>query len=103
MIIGGGSGRKYRIAHSERLRRVRYGLIAPGLGIPLHDRGAPFDLEPGKANTVTPYCGFMEKGDVKIGCAIMGRFNQAQAHASSFRTRSTSISIFKPHWKRLDS
>jgi gamma-glutamyltranspeptidase/glutathione hydrolase len=65
------------------------GLVVPGAGFPLHDRGALFDFEPGKANTVGPHKrpvttlipGYMEKGDVRIGFGIMGGFNQAQAHA----------------------
>ena len=65
------------------------GLVVPGAGFPLHDRGALFDFEPGKPNTVSPHKrptttlipGFMEKDDVKIGFGIMGGFNQAQAHA----------------------
>ncbi len=65
------------------------GLVVPGAGFPLHDRGALFDFEPGKVNTIEPHKrpmttlipGFMEKGDVKIGFGIMGGFNQAQAHA----------------------
>ena len=65
------------------------GLIVPGTGFPLHDRGALFDFEGAKVNTVGPHKrpmttlmpGFMEKGDLKIGFGIMGGFNQAQAHA----------------------
>jgi gamma-glutamyltranspeptidase/glutathione hydrolase len=65
------------------------GLVVPGAGFPLHDRGALFDFEPGRTNTVAPHKrpmttlipGFMEKGDVRIGFGIMGGFNQAQAHA----------------------
>ena len=65
------------------------GLVVPGAGFPLHDRGALFDFEPGKANTVAPHKrpvttlipGYMEKDNVRIGFGIMGGFNQAQAHA----------------------
>jgi gamma-glutamyltranspeptidase/glutathione hydrolase len=65
------------------------GLVAPGAGFPLHDRGALFDFEPGKANTVAPHKrplttlipAYMEKDNVRIGFGIMGGFNQAQAHA----------------------
>jgi gamma-glutamyltranspeptidase/glutathione hydrolase len=65
------------------------GLVVPGAGFPLHDRGALFDFEPGKPNTVAPHKrpvttlipAFMEKGDIKIGFGIMGGFNQAQAQA----------------------
>lgn len=65
------------------------GLVVPGAGFPLHDRGALFDFEPGKANSLAPHKrpvttlipGFMQKDDVRIGFGIMGGFNQAQAHA----------------------
>jgi gamma-glutamyltranspeptidase/glutathione hydrolase len=65
------------------------GLVVPGGGFPLHDRGALFDFEPGKVNTIEPHKrpmttlipGFMQKDDVRIGFGIMGGFNQAQAHA----------------------
>jgi gamma-glutamyltranspeptidase/glutathione hydrolase len=65
------------------------GLVVPGAGFPLHDRGALFDFEPGKANSLAPHKrpvttlmpGFMQKDDIRIGFGIMGGFNQAQAHA----------------------
>jgi gamma-glutamyltranspeptidase/glutathione hydrolase len=65
------------------------GLVAPGTGVMLHNRGALFTLEDGHPNQVAPrkrplhtiIPAFMEKGDIKIGFGIMGGFNQAQAHA----------------------
>ncbi len=65
------------------------GLVAPGTGFALHNRGALFTLEPGHPNELAPgkrplhtiIPGFMQKGDVHIGFGIMGGFNQAQAHA----------------------
>lgn len=65
------------------------GLIPPGTGFPLHDRGALFDFQPGTVNSLAPHKrpmttlmpGFMQKDSVKIGFGIMGGFNQAQAHA----------------------
>jgi gamma-glutamyltranspeptidase / glutathione hydrolase len=65
------------------------GLVAPGTGFALHNRGALFTLEPGHPNQLAPgkrplhtiIPGFMQKGDVRIGFGIMGGFNQAQAHA----------------------
>jgi gamma-glutamyltranspeptidase/glutathione hydrolase len=65
------------------------GLVVPGAGFPLHDRGGLFDFEAGKVNSLASHKrpmttlmpGFMEKGDVRIGFGIMGGFNQAQAHA----------------------
>ncbi len=65
------------------------GLVAPGTGFVLHNRGAAFTLEPNEPNTLEPrkrplhtiIPAFMEKGDTKIAFGIMGGFNQAQAHA----------------------
>jgi gamma-glutamyltranspeptidase/glutathione hydrolase len=65
------------------------GVVPPGTGFMLHNRGALFTLEEGHPNVVAPrkrplhtiIPAFMEKGDVKIGFGIMGGFNQAQAHA----------------------
>jgi gamma-glutamyltranspeptidase/glutathione hydrolase len=65
------------------------GLVAPGTGFALQNRGALFTLQPGQPNTIaarkrplhTIIPGFMQKGDVTIGFGIMGGFNQAQAHA----------------------
>jgi gamma-glutamyltranspeptidase/glutathione hydrolase len=65
------------------------GLVAPGTGFVLHDRGALFNLEAGSPNvlaggkrplhTIIP--AFMSQGDVRIAFGIMGGWNQAQAHA----------------------
>jgi gamma-glutamyltranspeptidase/glutathione hydrolase len=65
------------------------GLVVPGTGVILHNRGALFDFSPGHVNSLEPrkrpqttiIPAFMEKGDLKIGFGIMGGFNQAQAHA----------------------
>lgn len=65
------------------------GVVAPGTGVMLHNRGGLFTMEDGHPNQVAPrkrplhtiIPAFMEKGDVKIGFGIMGGFNQAQAHA----------------------
>jgi gamma-glutamyltranspeptidase/glutathione hydrolase len=65
------------------------GLVAPGTGFGLQNRGALFSLEPEHPNALAPrkrplhtiIPGFMQKGDVRIGFGIMGGWNQAQAHA----------------------
>ena len=65
------------------------GLVAPGTGFALQNRGELFTLEAGKPNSLAPHKrplhtiipGFMQKGEEVIGFGIMGGFNQAQAHA----------------------
>src|SRR5262249_5545347 len=65
------------------------GFVAPGAGFSFHNRGAGFDLEPGKPNSLagrkrplhTIIPAFMRKGDLSIGFGIMGGWNQSQAHA----------------------
>jgi gamma-glutamyltranspeptidase/glutathione hydrolase len=65
------------------------GLVPPGTGFMLQNRGGLFSLEPNQPNTLAPrkrplhtiIPAFMEKGDQKIGFGIMGGWNQAQAHA----------------------
>jgi gamma-glutamyltranspeptidase / glutathione hydrolase len=65
------------------------GMVAPGAGFSFHNRGAGFDLEPGKPNSLagrkrplhTIIPAFMRKGDISIGFGIMGGWNQSQAHA----------------------
>ena len=65
------------------------GLVAPGTGFILQNRGGLFSLEPDSPNvlaghkrplhTIIP--AFMSQGDVRIAFGIMGGWNQSQAHA----------------------
>jgi gamma-glutamyltranspeptidase/glutathione hydrolase len=65
------------------------GMVAPGTGFSFHNRGAGFELTPGKPNSLaghkrplhTIIPALMQKGDYTIGFGIMGGWNQAQAHA----------------------
>jgi gamma-glutamyltranspeptidase/glutathione hydrolase len=65
------------------------GLVPPGAGFMLHNRGALFTLERGRPNTLEPrkrplhtiIPAFMENGERRIGFGIMGGWNQGQAHA----------------------
>ncbi|HEY7306587.1 MAG TPA: gamma-glutamyltransferase [Bryobacteraceae bacterium] len=65
------------------------GLVAPGTGFVLQNRGTGFTLEPGRPNTLAPRArpfhtiipALLGKGDVTIGFGIMGGLNQPQAHA----------------------
>jgi len=65
------------------------GIVAPGTGFALHNRGALFTLEPDSPNllaghkrplhTIIP--AFAQKGDTRVAFGIMGGWNQSQAHA----------------------
>ena len=65
------------------------GIVAPGTGFVLHNRGALFVMDPSSPNalagrkrplhTIIP--AFAEKGDVRMAFGIMGGWNQSQAHA----------------------
>ena len=65
------------------------GMVAPGAGFPFHNRGAGFDLEPGKPNSLagrkrplhTIIPAFMRRDNQTVGFGIMGGWNQSQAHA----------------------
>ncbi len=65
------------------------GMVAPGTGFALHNRGGLFTLKPNEPNTIGPrkrpihtiIPAFMEKDQTRIGFGIMGGWNQAQAHA----------------------
>jgi gamma-glutamyltranspeptidase / glutathione hydrolase len=65
------------------------GMVAPGLGFSFHNRGAGFDLVPGKPNSLaghkrplhTIIPAFLQKGEFAMGFGIMGGWNQSQAHA----------------------
>jgi gamma-glutamyltranspeptidase / glutathione hydrolase len=65
------------------------GIVAPGTGFALQDRGGLFSLDPRSPDalaghkrplhTIIP--GFAEKGDLRMAFGIMGGWNQSQAHA----------------------
>lgn len=65
------------------------GIVAPGTGFVLHNRGGLFTLDPASPNalqghrrprhTIIP--AFAQKGDLRIAFGIMGGWNQSQAHA----------------------
>jgi gamma-glutamyltranspeptidase/glutathione hydrolase len=65
------------------------GLVAPGTGIMLHNRGGLFTLDEKHVNVLAPrkrplhtiIPALMANGDTRIAFGIMGGFNQAQAHA----------------------
>jgi gamma-glutamyltranspeptidase/glutathione hydrolase len=65
------------------------GIVPPGTGFALHNRGALFTLDESHPNALAPrkrplhtiIPGFMQRGETRIGFGIMGGFNQAQAHA----------------------
>jgi gamma-glutamyltranspeptidase/glutathione hydrolase len=65
------------------------GIVAPGTGFVLQNRGGLFNLDPNSPNalagrkrplhTIIP--GFAQKGDTRVAFGIMGGWNQSQAHA----------------------
>jgi gamma-glutamyltranspeptidase/glutathione hydrolase len=65
------------------------GMVAPGTGFVLHNRGALFNLDPSSPNalagrkrplhTIIP--GFARNGETRLAFGIMGGWNQSQAHA----------------------
>jgi gamma-glutamyltranspeptidase/glutathione hydrolase len=65
------------------------GVVAPGTGFALQNRGGLFSLDPASPNalagrkrplhTIIP--AFAQKGDTRVAFGIMGGWNQSQAHA----------------------
>src|ERR1700730_15865745 len=65
------------------------GIVAPGTGFVLHNRGGLFNLDPASPDalagrkrplhTIIP--AFAQKGDTRMAFGIMGGWNQSQAHA----------------------
>ena len=98
-VIGGGTDTTYlsvvdRDGNMVSLIQSNYqgfgsGIVAPGTGFVLHDRGGLFSLDPASPNllagrkrplhTIIP--AFAQKGDTRMAFGIMGGWNQAQAHA----------------------
>jgi gamma-glutamyltranspeptidase / glutathione hydrolase len=98
-VIGGGTDTTYlsvvdRDGNMVSLIQSNYsafgsGIVAPGTGFALHNRGALFTLDPASPNllagrkrplhTIIP--AFAQKGDTRVAFGIMGGWNQAQAHA----------------------
>jgi gamma-glutamyltranspeptidase / glutathione hydrolase len=68
------------------------GIVAPGTGFALHNRGGLFVLDPASPDalagrkrprhTIIP--AFAQKGDTRVAFGIMGGWNQSQAHAQFF-------------------
>jgi gamma-glutamyltranspeptidase / glutathione hydrolase len=97
-VIGGGTDTTYlsvvdRDGNMVSLIQSNYqgfgsGIVAPGTGFVLHDRGGLFSLDPASPNllagrkrplhTIIP--AFAQKGDTRMAFGIMGGWNQAQAH-----------------------
>ncbi len=65
------------------------GVVAPGTGFALQNRGGLFSMERGHPNALAPrrrplhtiIPAFMQKDDTRIAFGIMGGWNQSQAHA----------------------
>ena len=65
------------------------GIVAPGTGFVLHNRGALFSLDPASPNALagrkrplhTLIPAFAQHGDTRMAFGIMGGWNQSQAHA----------------------
>jgi gamma-glutamyltranspeptidase/glutathione hydrolase len=65
------------------------GIVPPGAGFALHNRGGLFSLDPASPNalagrkrplhTIIP--ALAQKGDIRVAFGIMGGWNQSQAHA----------------------
>lgn len=65
------------------------GIVAPGTGFALHNRGGLFTMDPKSPNSLagrkrplhTIIPAFAQKGDIRMAFGIMGGWNQSQAHA----------------------
>src|SRR6266481_2729769 len=65
------------------------GIVAPGTGFALHNRGGLFTLDTASPNALaghkrprhTLIPGFAQKGETRMAFGIMGGWNQSQAHA----------------------
>ena len=84
------------------------GIVAPGTGFVLHNRGALFTLDTSSPNalagrkrprhTIIP--AFAQKGETRIAFGIMGGWNQSQAHAQFVANLVDFKMNIQAAWKR---
>ena len=92
------------------------GLVVPGTGISLHNRGAGFTLEAGHPNELAPgkrpfhtiIPGFLTRDDQAIGpFGVMGGFMQAQGHLQMAANMvdygfNPQVSLDAPRWRWVE-
>jgi gamma-glutamyltranspeptidase/glutathione hydrolase len=88
LTVADASGTMVSLIQSN-YRGMGSGMVPPGLGFMLHDRGELFDLEPGRANSYAPgkrpfhtiIPGFVTRGGVPLmSFGVMGGSMQPQGH-----------------------
>jgi gamma-glutamyltranspeptidase / glutathione hydrolase len=89
------------------------GIVVPGTGIALQNRGADFSLDPGKANSLEPgkktyhtiIPGFITKGGAAVGpFGVMGGYMQPQGHVQVISSMvdfglSPQAALDAPRWQ----